>query len=153
MNRLALCTLLAFTLTLSAQQSPREAGNWRALSKTAHSITGDIVLSDERIAIDFYNFTIAQIRPLKAEEAAAAFNPDAPLPAGSGSLYRLSIPGNKKLVGKNTLCGADDTQWMATYVTGKTLQVAFFSGSTMPVLTPEAFANATSLCGTFTYTR
>ena len=149
MKRLVLSALLLCTLAVNAQ----EKGTWRALSKTARSITGDIMLSDEHISIDFTSFTIAQIKPLSAGEAAAAFNPDSPLPAGSGNLYRLNIAGAKKFLGKNTLCGAEDTQWMATYVSGKTLQVAFFSGESIPVLTPEAVVNATNLCGTYTYIR
>jgi hypothetical protein len=57
------------------------------------------------------------------------------------------------LLHKNTLCGSDDAQWMATYVVGKDLQIAFFSGATMPVFTIDALANNPNLCGTFTYTR
>ena len=144
-----LSAALLCTLTLAAQEN----GNWRAASKTARSITGDLILSPERISIDFTNFPIAQIRSIKPEEAAAAFSDGTPSPNGKGSLYRLSIPGNKKFLGKNTLCAAEDTQWMVTYVSGKTLQLAFYSGDTMPVLTPEAAATATNLCGTYTYTR
>jgi len=42
---------------------------------------------------------------------------------------------------------------MATYVSGNTLHLAFFSGPKMPVLTPDAIANTTDLCGTFLYGR
>ena len=42
---------------------------------------------------------------------------------------------------------------MATYVSGRTLQVDFFSGSNPPVLTFEALSNTANLCGTFTYRR
>ena len=144
-----LSTVLLCAFAASAQ----DVGTWRALSKTARSTTGDIILSAEHISINFTSFTIAEIKPLSASEATAAFNPDTPLPPGSGNLYRLRIPGNKKFLGKTTLCSAEDTQWMATYVTGKTLQVALFSGDTLPVLTPEAVVNATNLCGTYTYVR
>ena len=120
------------------------------MSKTARSITGDVTLANERITIDFQGFPIAEIRALKPTEI-ATLDPDG-VP-GTGNLYRLSVPAGKKFLGRNTLCGAEDTQWMTTDVIGKTLQVAFFSGESMPVLTPEAFANATNLCGTYTYTR
>ena len=40
---------------------------------------------------------------------------------------------------------------MATYVSGNTLQVAFFSGSAAPVFTMDALAHSTDLCGTYTY--
>ena len=51
------------------------------------------------------------------------------------------------------MCGSDETQWMASSVQGKTLQLAFFSGATMPVLTAEAVGNSANVCGTFTYVR
>ncbi len=129
----------------------QEKGTWRAASKTARAITGDIALSDEKLAINFSRYTIAQIRDLTPAELTSVFGPDS-VPE-TGNLYRLSMPATKKLLHGNTLCGADDTQWMVTSVLGKTLQVAFFSGSSMPVLKPEAIANSTSLCGTFTYTK
>ena len=149
MKRPLVSAVLLFTLALPAQ----EKGAWRAASKTARSVTGDIILSPERISINFINVTIAKIRSIKPEEAPAAFSDGTPSPGGSGNLYRLSIAGNKRFAGKNTLCGAEDTQWMITYVSGKTLQLAFYSGDTMPVLTPEAIATATNLCGTYTYVR
>ena len=40
---------------------------------------------------------------------------------------------------------------MATYVTGHTLNVAFFSGDDMPVFTFDAISKTTDLCGTFAY--
>jgi hypothetical protein len=42
---------------------------------------------------------------------------------------------------------------MAAYVAGRTLHLAFFSGQKMPVFTPDAIANSTDLCGTFSYVR
>jgi len=72
---------------------------------------------------------------------------------GSGNLYRLNIPSSKKFMHHNTLCGTEDTQWMATYVAGRTLKLAFFSGPNVPEFTLNAIANSTDLCGTFSYTR
>ena len=59
----------------------QERGYWRASSKTAQSITGDVTLSEYKVTIDFSSFTIAQIRDLKPAEASAAF---AVLPAAAG---------------------------------------------------------------------
>ena len=42
---------------------------------------------------------------------------------------------------------------MVTYAAGHDLRVAFFSNPNPPLLTPEAIANSTDLCGTFSYTR
>ena len=42
---------------------------------------------------------------------------------------------------------------MATFVEGRTLHVALFSGGNMPVFTAEALANSTEVCGIFSYGR
>ena len=130
----------------------QDKGNWRAASSTAKSITGDVGLSEEKVAINFSMFTIARIRGLQAAEASALFDADSS-GGGSGSLYRLNIPATKTFLHHNTLCGSEDTQWMATYAVGRSLQLAFFSGQKPPVLTLEALANSPDMCGTFSYAR
>jgi hypothetical protein len=145
-------TVLGSMLVCCMTATAQESGNWRALSSTAQSITGDVALSEDKLAINFASFTIAQIRALQPGEATAVFEADSSAPGG-GSLYRLNIPGSKKFLHRNTLCGNEDVQWMAAYVAAKTLHLAFFSGSKMPVFTPEAIGNSTDLCGTFTYMR
>ena len=144
----AVAYFVAFASTLVAQ----ERGQWRAASTTAKGITGDIAFTETKIAINFAGFTIAQIRSLQPEEIVALFHPSGQA-EGSGNLYRTSISAEKRFLHKNTLCGAEETQWVVTYVSGKTLQLAFFSGAQMPALTAEAIANTTSLCGTYTYVR
>jgi hypothetical protein len=42
---------------------------------------------------------------------------------------------------------------MATFVSGRDLQVALFSGLDEPVFTFDALANASTRCATFTYSR
>jgi hypothetical protein len=135
-------------MTAAAQ----DKGNWRATSSTARSITGDVSLSEEKVAINFSSFTIARIRGLQAAEASALFNADSSS-GGNGSLYRLSVPASKTFLKHNTLCGSEDTQWMVTYAAGRSLQLAFFSGQKPPVLTLEALANSSDMCGTFSYAR
>lgn len=130
----------------------QDKGYWRAASSNASAITGDISISDTRLTINFTTFTIAQIRKLNAAEVAAAFDADSNSGV-SGELYRLNVPATKRFMHHNTLCGSDDTQWMATYVEGRNLHVAFFSGDNMPVLSAEALNNSPDLCGTFTYAR
>jgi hypothetical protein len=139
-------SLLICCLTVAAQ----EKGNWRAASNTARSITGDIALSDEKISINFSTFTMVKLRTLDKSELSAAFDADSNA-AGTGSLYRLSIPAAKKFLHRNSLCGDEDAQWMATYVSGRSLQLAFFSGDQTPLFTLDAIANSTTLCGTFMY--
>jgi hypothetical protein len=148
------CLLLACSLTCSVLAVAQETGYWRATSSTAKHITGDVALSSEKISINFSSYWIAQIRTLTPAELSAAFGSEVgDTTSGTGNLYRLSIPSDKKLMHKNTLCGGEDTQWLATYTTGRSLQLAFFSTSKMPVLTPEAMTNDSSLCGIFGYER
>ena len=139
-------------LSCSVLGVAQEKGYWRAGSSTARSITGDVGFSSEKISINFATYWIAQIRTLAPEEISAAFGADMNA-SGSGNLYRLSIPGDKKFLHKSTLCGGADAQWMATYVNGHELQLAFYSGSKPPVMTVDAMANATDLCNVFSYVR
>ncbi len=150
MNRFGTAAVAALLFGLSARA--QDNGYWKAASTTARSITGDIGISGERLSINFATFTIADIRPLTADESVALFNIEADT-KGGGKLYRLNIPAQKAFLHRNNMCGAEDTQWMTTFVSAKTMQVAFFSGSRMPAFTPDAIANSSVLCGTFLYTR
>lgn len=144
--------LLACTLSAAAQSS-QDQGPWRADSSNAKEITGDIAISPVRVFINFSGFTIAQIHKLTPAEGSALSEGDEGASGGGGNLYRLNIPAAKKFLHHNTLCGSDDTQWMATFTSGRQLAVAFFSGSKMPELTIDALANSTDHCGTFIYQR
>ena len=73
--------------------------------------------------------------------------------AGAGNLYRVQISSDKKFIRKNSLCGGDETDWVVTWVSGKQLNVAMFSGGAIPTLTPDALASTQRLCGTYMYTR
>jgi hypothetical protein len=151
MKRVSLLSAVSVLLLCTFAASAQENGNWRAANQTARSITGDIGITPEKIFINFARFTMSRIRPLQAAEI-SAFAAEATT-AGTGSLYRLSIPPDQKFLHKNTLCGSEETQWMATYVEGKTLKIAFFSDAKPPVFTLEALQNSTNLCGTFIYTK
>jgi hypothetical protein len=143
---------LVLLLAGSASAFAQDKGPWRASSSEAKAITGDIAISDARLIINFSGFTIAPIRSLKVDEAAAAFDADRSVPGG-GNLYRLEVPADKRFQHHNTLCGSDETQWMATWAFGSELHVAFFSGTKMPVLTLDALNGSPALCGTYTYVR
>lgn len=139
---------IAFTVTLVAQ----EQGFWRAASTNARSITGDITITETQIYFNFSPFTIAHIRKLKTTEVAAIF--DADVNSGvQGNLYRLSVPSERRFAHRNTLCGTESAQWMATFVSGRNLQVALFSGLDEPVFTFDALTNSSTRCATFTYAR
>jgi hypothetical protein len=147
-----LCALAGLGLSHATSGAAQDSGRWRAASKTARSITGDVAISNSKLSIDFAAFPIAQIRSLSPAEVAAVFDVEAAT-AGSGNLYRLNVPAAKKFLHKNTLCGADDAQWLVTYAAGHDLQIAFFSQPSMPIFTPEAIANTTNLCGTYSYVK
>ncbi len=141
-----LLLILAIVLPLAAQ----DRGYWNAASSNARAITGDVTINDAKIIISLLNFPIAQIRALKPEEISAAFDAES---GGAGNLYRLSIPAAQRFLHHNTLCGTEQTEWMATYVERKTLHLAFFSGSNPPVFTFDALSKSQDLCGTFSFTR
>lgn len=146
--RLVAAFALAASLTCIAQDN----GYWRAASTTANSITGDIEIKPSQISINFLGFPMVQARTLTPAEVSAAF--DADINAGAtGVLYHLTIPASQRFLHKNTLCGTDQVQWMATYVSGRNLQIAFFSNLDAPVFTFDALSKSTDLCGTFTYAR
>jgi hypothetical protein len=146
--RASACLLLIFCLTAAAQ----ELGYWRAASNTARAITGDITLSEEKIGINFLAFPMVRVRALSDSELSAAFDADQGA-TGSGSLYKIDISGSRKFLHKNTLCGNEDAEWMATYVSGRSLRLAFFSSQKPPLLTIEGRTNATDLCGTYSYVK
>jgi hypothetical protein len=140
--------LLACSFPALAQ----DKGLWTAASSSAKAITGDISIADARVTIDYFNFPVGQIRVLQSAEASALFDADVNAPGG-GSLYRLAVSADRRFLHKNTLCGSEDVQWMVTWVQGRTLSVAFFSGANSPIFTMDALANATDRCGTFAYAR
>lgn len=144
---------LACTLPGAAQDSSGIArGLWFAASSNAKEITGDLTISEAKLTLNFYSYPLASIRDLKPAETAALFDADANTAAG-GHLYRLNIPAKQRFLHHNTLCGSEDTQWMATYVTARELHVAFFSGTDLPVFTFDAISNSQDVCGRFTYSR
>jgi len=135
-----------------AHAKAQDKGAWHAESSNATSITSDVTVGKDSVTIDFMTFPLAPIRTLKPVEVSAVF--DADVSAGiSGMLYRMKVPAAQRFLHKNSLCGDADTQWMATYVTGHKLNVAFFSGDDMPVFTFDAISKTTDLCGTFGYDR
>lgn len=150
--RKSILPCVAAALLLACSLSAQDRGYWNAASTTAKAITGDISIGSNKVIIDFSSYPSAPIRVLGAAEVAAAFDADVNA-GGSGELYRLNVPAEKRFLHHNTLCGTDQTEWMATYVSGRELQVAFFSGSNQPVLTVDALGNSTSLCGMFRYAR
>jgi len=147
---LAIVTLVL--LACSTVCKAQDKGYWRAASSSATKITGDMTISESKLTINFIGYSLASIRKITTTEAASVFDVDINQ-AGSGSVYRLKIPGDKRFLHHNTLCGSEDTEWMVTFVEGHMLHVALFSGADMPTLTHDALANSTDVCGVFAYER
>lgn len=145
--------LATFLITLPlAAQNAQDQGMWRASSQNARTVTGDIALSGQKIAINFLTFTIVRTRALDKAELSGAFDAGAD-PTATGTLYRLEVRADQKFLHKNTLCGEEQTEWMATAVSGRTLRVIFFSGEKPPQLTLDAMNNSTNVCGSYSYSR
>ena len=153
-KKFTLVTAAAAVLALSCAPfcHAQLKGYWRAASSLARSVTGDIAFSKSEITINYSVYPIVPVRTLETTEVAAAFDADVNSHA-TGYLYHLIVPANKRFMHHNTLCGTEETQWMATYLSGRTLQVAFFSGAAPPVITVDALANSMNVCGTYTYVR
>jgi hypothetical protein len=149
-TKLSLYLLLGLGTAL--QGRAQERGNWRPANKTAQSITGEVAFGNDKLTINFLSFIMAEIRPLTQAEIPAVFD-GADASSGAGHLYRLSIPADKRFLRKNTLCGSEETQWMATFVSGKELNIVFFSNATPPVFTVEAMNNNGNVCGSYAYGR
>ncbi|HUB51549.1 MAG TPA: hypothetical protein VL986_05355 [Terracidiphilus sp.] len=130
----------------------QDKGFWVPESSSAKTITGEISIAETRLTMNYLNFPLGQIRALKPEEAGALFDADVNAPGG-GYLYRLAVAADRRFLHKNTLCGTDDVQWMITWVQGRTLNVAFFSGANPPTLTMDALAGTNDRCGIFAYSR
>jgi hypothetical protein len=146
------CVAVGLLLACCVPVTAQESGFWRASNSTAQSITGDVALSDAKISINFSTFPIVHARDLEPAEVSAVFDADSNA-TNKGHLYRLNIPASKKFMHKSTLCGTEDAVWMATYVEGRSLKLAFFSGQKAPVFTLDAISNSTDLCGTYNYVR
>jgi len=152
MTKAVLVAVGATCLLWCGSALAQDKGYWRAESSNANQTTGDIAISETKLTINFISYSLASIRKLSSTEAGAAFDVDVDA-AGGGNLYRLSVPGDKRFLHHNTLCGSEETQWMATYAQGRTLHIALFSGSAMPVLTAEGLSSSTDVCGIFSYAR
>jgi hypothetical protein len=146
------CAIVGSALACCVSATAQDKGYWRAANSTAQSITGDVALSDAKILINFSSFDIVHARDLAPGEVSSVFDADSSA-GNKGNLYKLNIPASKKMMHKNTLCGAETAQWMVTYVDGRSLRLAFFSSEKAPVFTLDAVTNSTDLCGTFSYTR
>ena len=136
----------------AAQANAPDNGRWRGASNQTVTMTGEITIAATRLTIYTTKFPLIPLRKLTPVEVSAVFEAD--VNAGiSGNLYSVHVPPGVFIAGGSPLCGSEVIKWMATYVSGRTLRVAFFSGDDTPVFTFDAIANSTALCATYVYTR
>ena len=136
----------------AAQANAQDAGHWGPTTDRTATMTGDITIAPTRLTISQAKFPLALVRKLTPVEVSAVF--DADIHAGiGGNLYNLYMPPRAYAPSGDPLCGREGTKWMATYVSGRTLHVAFFSGDEAPAFTFDEIANSTALCGTYVYKR
>jgi hypothetical protein len=147
--------LLASHPTIAQSDPPIK---WTAMSTTAMGITGDIIETKDQLVIQHQHLKLTPVRKLEGRDLGysakllyATLNNET-----RGELYKTYLPANAHLQGTNTLCGRNATSWIVVLHTvdrngGINLDLAFFSGSEQPDLTPAAISNSRELCSTFWY--
>jgi hypothetical protein len=121
-------------------------------------ITGDITETKDQFVIQHQHLKLTPMRKLEGrdlEYSAELLN--ATLSSETrGELYKTYLPANTHLQSTNTLCGRNVTSWVVALRTidrngHSNLNLAFFSGSKQPDLTPAAIGNSKEICSTFWY--
>jgi uncharacterized protein YecT (DUF1311 family) len=127
---------------------------WRAESKTAYSITADILLSTKTVILGGgHRIQISFIRTIPQSHAMADLGFD---DANTLQLFKINEANPLKLIRGNTLCGPDN---VATYIVlaethqNRNLSMAIFEGATEPRWEKSFLENTRSLCGTYGFTR
>ena len=136
----------------AAQATSPDIGHWSAKTDRTRDMTGDLTITPGMLTIYQSKFPLARVRKLTPAETGAVFDADTNARIG-GDLYRLHVPPGVYYTGGDLLCGREVIRWMATYVSGRTLQVAFFSGDDAPVFTFDAVSNSTAMCGMYIFSR
>jgi len=128
------------------------------MSTTSMGITGDILETTDELVIQNQHLKLTPVRKLENQEltdAAGLLNATINSETRA-QLYKTHLPANTRLHSSNTLCGRSATSWVVMLHTvdkegGINLDLAFFSGSQQPNLTPAVISTSRDLCGTFWY--
>jgi hypothetical protein len=137
-----------------AASLPKGSTKWKALSRTADAITGDIELSPYQINIANMSFPVTLARSLRVNELQVASHIlSVSVTQGSvGRLYKTTIPATAVLKNGNTACGSEKVEWAVTMESpGDGLSMALFSGELEPIGQEQTGGTSTTLCGTFSY--
>lgn len=136
----------------AAQAKAPDVGHWNGANDRTVNMTGELAITPTELTIYESKFPLVLVRKLTPVEVGSVFDADTNARIG-GTLYSLHAPPNVYYTGGSPLCGKEFIRWMATYVSGRTLYVAFFSGNDTPVFTFDAIADSTAMCGTYVYKR
>ncbi|MGC2409122.1 MAG: hypothetical protein WA441_03740 [Methyloceanibacter sp.] len=133
---------LAMLVGILATAAQAEPASWIAMSKTAMSITGDIVLDDYSLA--FKNGKSLDLEPYEMAREGDWSGSGEEI---SGDVFKIDPPSNPKLLHGNTLCGAPAT-YVVLWTPGEgELTLNVYSGDGAPTGTPDVDA----LCATYSY--
>jgi hypothetical protein len=128
-------------------------GTWLAVSRTAASITGNIVLTSDKITISHKSFSLMLVRDVDTQHLEDVGKIlDRLRPPSSARLYGTLISGRSSFLNGNTICGQKaDARWILAVSEKDELSLAFFSGSREPNLDYKVVNVGDYLCGTFAY--
>jgi hypothetical protein len=151
MNNRAVLRVVAFAALMAASSAPAASVNeqWKAVSTTAISITGDITISASRVT--FGNGTSL---PLAAAGKVPDFKIDVGKPV-SATLFRVTAPDDPVLLSGHRLCGGEPPHpvtfiavWRPAHLRGGVdlRTIAAFSGGERPTR-----AAGSDFCGTYIF--
>lgn len=133
---------LAMLVGILATTAEAEPATWIATSKTAMSITGDIVLDD--YSLTFKNGKTLDLEPYDmAKEGDWSGSGD----AVSGDVFKIDPPSSPNLLRGNSLCGAP-ASYVVLWTPGEgELTLNVYSGDAAPT----GMTDADGLCATYGY--
>ncbi|MBB3965333.1 hypothetical protein [Rhizobium metallidurans] len=130
-------TCLLLTLCALSTAAPSRADDYKAVSNTAMSITGDIAMDDFSITFETgdelsFSNLVADNFVVDGERVPA-------------SVYRVADPSDPELLNGNRLCGSGPVTYVANWSAGEGLSViAVFTGSRAP-------KSSDGMCASYTF--
>lgn len=148
---LIIATTLAAALP-PVGQARAVTGRFTATSKTAYSITGDLVITSVKVTGSLGITQRVKRLGSLSPDAAYSENPEESIAAlfgarGKVELYGVTSEKLSKRAINGGFCGDGRTTFLITMTSGDDLHVASFSGRAKPGIT----ASENSLCGVYGY--
>src|SRR5438045_2499496 len=135
----SILTVIGVLLTCASGLVSAKHGeeHWSAFSKTAYSITGDIVLSPTRLQTERANFRLKFVADLPRYESVLG-----PAPA---RVLAVIAPRDPSLLNGNKLCSGLVRWMVASHTASGELELDVFEGKEMPT------SSAHEICGALFY--